>query len=294
MKNGKHRHVPGHAALIVGAKEPLSAILRRMFDRAGWRVECVLTNVSAIAAAEARPFDIVITSEETTGEEDIRLLRHLRQARPHLKMIILTSQATREEVLAAVREHAFFYFSEPFSIDELSEAVENAIRSPAWDDGIELVGANREWIRLFARCDIGTANRLVRFLSEVEEDLPEEERQAVAMAFRELLLNAMEHGGNFNPKEFVEISYLRSRRAVSCRLKDPGKGFSLRYVRHAAIANPPEDPLRHLAHRAAKNMRPGGYGVLLAHQLVDELIYSERGNEVVLIKYLDTKRPALT
>ena len=34
-------------------------------------------------------------------------------------------------------------------------------------------------------------------------------------------------------------------------------------------------------------MRPGGFGVLLAKQLVDELIYSEDGNEVLLIKYLD-------
>jgi DNA-binding response OmpR family regulator len=293
MKNGK-QHVSQHAALIVGAKEPLNGMLRRIFDRAEWSVEWVLTNLSATSAAEARPFDIVITSEETTGEEDIRLLRHLRQARPHLKMIILTGQATREEVLAAMREHAFSYFSEPFSIDALSEQVENAIHSPAWDDGIELVSANREWIRLFARCDHGTANRPVHFLFEVEDDIPEEERQAVAMAFRELLLNAMEHGGNFNPKEFVEISYLRSRRAVSCRLKDPGKGFSLRHVRHAAIANPPEDPLRHVAYREAKKMRPGGFGVLLARQLVDELIYSEHGNEVILIKYLDPKPLALT
>jgi anti-sigma regulatory factor (Ser/Thr protein kinase) len=32
-------------------------------------------------------------------------------------------------------------------------------------------------------------------------------------------------------------------------------------------------------------MRPGGYGLLLAKGTVDELIYSELGNEVLLIKY---------
>ena len=33
-------------------------------------------------------------------------------------------------------------------------------------------------------------------------------------------------------------------------------------------------------------MRAGGFGLLLAAGTVDELIYSEIGNEVILIKYL--------
>jgi hypothetical protein len=55
---------------------------------------------------------------------------------------------------------------------------------------------------------------------------------------------------------------------------------------HAAIANPDEDPLRHMEIREAKGMRAGGYGVLLTRKLVDELIYSEKGNDVLLVKYV--------
>jgi anti-sigma regulatory factor (Ser/Thr protein kinase) len=32
-------------------------------------------------------------------------------------------------------------------------------------------------------------------------------------------------------------------------------------------------------------MRPGGFGILLSKQLVDELIYNEAGNEVLLVKH---------
>ena len=64
---------------------------------------------------------------------------------------------------------------------------------------------------------------------------------------------------------------------VMCRVKDPGEGFSLDEIEHAAIANPDDDPLRHVTLRDAKGLRPGGYGVLLARKLVDELIYSEKG-----------------
>jgi anti-sigma regulatory factor (Ser/Thr protein kinase) len=38
-------------------------------------------------------------------------------------------------------------------------------------------------------------------------------------------------------------------------------------------------------------MRPGGFGILLAKKLVDELIYNEKGNEVVLVKYLHPANP---
>jgi len=76
-----------------------------------------------------------------------------------------------------------------------------------------------------------------------------------------------------------------------CRVKDPGEGFSLEEIQHAAIANPPDDPIRHQAYRDAQGLRPGGFGVLLARHLVDELLYTEKGNEVLLIKYLDSSWP---
>ena len=33
-------------------------------------------------------------------------------------------------------------------------------------------------------------------------------------------------------------------------------------------------------------LRPGGFGLLLARKIVDEMMYSERGNEVLLIKHI--------
>jgi len=45
--------------------------------------------------------------------------------------------------------------------------------------------------------------------------------------------------------------------------------------------------VRHMEYREAAGMRPGGFGVLLAQRLVDQLVYNEQGNEVMLIKYLD-------
>jgi anti-sigma regulatory factor (Ser/Thr protein kinase) len=39
--------------------------------------------------------------------------------------------------------------------------------------------------------------------------------------------------------------------------------------------------------REEKGLRPGGLGILMTQQLVDELIYNEKHNEVLFVKYLD-------
>ena len=77
-----------------------------------------------------------------------------------------------------------------------------------------------------------------------------------------------------------------------CKIKDPGAGFSLEELKHSALANPPDEPFHHMERREALGMRPGGFGILMSKKLVDELLYNDKGNEVLLIKYLD--KPAKT
>ena len=37
---------------------------------------------------------------------------------------------------------------------------------------------------------------------------------------------------------------------------------------------------------ARPGLRSGGFGMLIVRQIVDEMVYNERGNEVLLIKHL--------
>jgi hypothetical protein len=54
---------------------------------------------------------------------------------------------------------------------------------------------------------------------------------------------------------------------------------------HAAIASPPGDPLSHVARRAEAGLRPGGFGLLLARSIADEMLLSDKGNEILLVKH---------
>ena len=71
------------------------------------------------------------------------------------------------------------------------------------------------------------------------------------------------------------------------RIADPGKGFSFEGLTHSALSNPPDQPIEHALEREKKGLRPGGFGLMMTRQTVDELLYNEAHNEVVFVKYLD-------
>jgi len=273
-------------ALVVDADQDLKHLLAGILQPGMWAICYVATNKDALQAARGKAFELIITSEKTSSREDVELLRKIRLQRPHTRLIILANETTPSDVIAAMREHAFSLFSRPFSLEQLGNMIQLATEVPCWDDGIELRSATPEWIRLEVRCQVRTADRLLQFMKELAE-LPESEREEVGLAFREILLNAMEHGGGLDPDKYVEVEYVRARRMISCRIADPGAGFTLDEISHAAVANPPDDPIRHAKIRDELGLRPGGLGILLAQHLVDQVIYSQDGNEVLLIKYLN-------
>lgn len=283
--------IQNHRALIVESDTELNQLVASLFQKEQWEIRFAANNTEALEHAKAQAYDLIVTGVHTSGIEDVELLRRLRMVRPHTRLIILTDEFTPGDVLAAIRERAFSYFSRPFSVEKLAEMIRLAMHEPFWDDGIEVLSATPNWVRLCVRCDLPTANRLLQFYREASH-LPEAETEEVATAFREILINAMEHGAHFDPSQHVEVSYVRTRRMVMCRVKDPGQGFSLEELQHSAVGNPADDPFKHMETREAQGKRPGGFGILMAKRLVDELIYNDKGNEVLLVKYVGGPEPA--
>jgi hypothetical protein len=151
-------------------------------------------------------------------------------------MISVTDESTPGDVIDSMKEQSFSYFAKPFSMEHFEEIVGIAIEGPCWDDGIEVGSATPDWINLHVRCDARTADRLLQFLREVS-DLPEKEGHAAGTAFREILINALEHGGNVEPEEYVEISYVRTRKMYATGSRT-GAGIFAGGAKEPAIANP--------------------------------------------------------
>ena len=174
---------------------------------------------------------------------------------------------------------------ERFTTAELRAAVNEALAG-CLAAGIDVVSAVPEWVELRVPCVLGAILPLEKLLTQLDADLPQKIGEAISYACREMLSNAVEYGCRLNPAERVEIRFVRLKRALICRIKDPGNGFDPTRLGYAAINNPNDDPLHHVFVREEKGLRAGGFGILLTSQLVDELVYNERHNEVLFVKYL--------
>jgi anti-sigma regulatory factor (Ser/Thr protein kinase) len=153
--------------------------------------------------------------------------------------------------------------------------------------GVQVRSSSPGWICLHIVPSLALKDRVIAFLrAQMEADLAPELSDELATAMDELLSNAIEHGCKREPQCGVEVTYIKTARLVLFQTRDAGPGFSMKRVPHAAVNNPPEDPLRHTKFRLRKGLRPGGFGIMVVRQIADELIYNEHGNEVLLIKYL--------
>ena len=248
-------------------------------------LEAVEKGSEALSRLRLRSFDVVVTGPSSTVSHDLPLIQEFQRIRPGVKAILLAPDPTPEEVIASLRSHVFACCGAPHDWDEVAHLIQQALEARDWRDGIEVVSAQPDWLSVRVDCRLLSAERLILFLRELRPDVAVDVKEDVLAAFHEILLNAMEHGAQFDPDKVVEVSAVRTARAVVYYVRDPGPGFRLEGLTHAAISNPPDDPIAHHEGRAALGLRPGGFGILLAKNVVDELIYSERGNEVILVKH---------
>jgi anti-sigma regulatory factor (Ser/Thr protein kinase) len=216
----------------------------------------------------------------------LELMARLKEEPNDLRTIVMTSDDTSEVMLRAIREQAYHYFRKPFEPNAIVELVKDALSAKPSGAPIEVISAVPHWIELLVPCELEAVARITGFMSQIKSELSEEDREHVGFAFRELLTNAIEWGGKLDPNQKVRISYLKTKRMVQYRIADPGRGFRIEELDHAAISNPEDDPMQHSEVRKQKGLRPGGYGLFMVRDLVDELLYNEVHNEVVLVKYL--------
>ena len=170
------------------------------------------------------------------------------------------------------------------SVTRVMNIARQALADDNWQSGIEVTSAVPHWISLRVSCRRVNAERLSHFMNELAGGLSATERYQLITAFREVLLNAMEHGAGFDPDKVVEVHAVRTIRTLVYYFKDPGPGFDVHAPQMVASE---DDPVSHLDERAAQGKRAGGFGMLLTSKLVDEVHYNERGNEVILVKHLD-------
>jgi anti-sigma regulatory factor (Ser/Thr protein kinase) len=249
------------------------------FDRAAGSAD-------ALRQLRDTPYAVVITDPDTSIHEDLALVDEIWRLRPGVRVIVLAPGGTPEDLIAALRRRVFLCQCAPFNARDIARYAVSAIEADNSFLGIEVLSADRNWISVRMNCDIVSADRLTAFFRQFQMTLPERPPEEMMTAFEEILHNAIEHGAQNDPSQLLQVSAVRTARTFVFYISDPGKGFRPDAIPHAAISYSPDQMTRHIEIRKRAGMRPGGFGILVASGIVDELIYSEIGNEVLLIKYL--------
>ena len=271
--------------LVIGDHNHVSRAIGDALSAADLPIEYSSGNADALQRLRARSFGVVITHPDSAVDEDLAFLVEMRDIRPGVKCIVLAHKSTPDEVISALRARAFACLTPPFDADEIVHLAMGAASESQWRDDIQVLSARPGWVSVRVNCRLITAERLLTFAKELSIRLPEETRQEMMYALREILMNAMEHGAAFNPEQVVEVTAVRTKRTMVFYVRDPGAGFKRELLSYTVAE---DDPTAHIEKREEEGIRAGGYGLLLAGGTVDELIYSEIGNEVLLIKYVDS------
>jgi two-component system, OmpR family, response regulator len=261
-------------------------ILRRALENEGYHVVEAADGQNALDMLKSEQVDLLITDVIMPGMDGIELLERAREVQPDLRAIVMTGYKSSEAIIGAFRNRACDFLTKPVHLDELLETVSTALKQDSTCQ-IEVVSDKPDWIELRIPCDLNAVEPINKFLMELQGNLPQEMREAISHVFREMLNNAIEHGGKCDIDKRVEVKYIRLKRAILYSIKDPGEGFDISQVEHAAFANPEDNPFRHMQVRQEKGLRPGGFGIMLASQVMDELLYNKQHNELIFVKYIE-------
>src|SRR5262245_6097272 len=271
--------------LVVDDDPALHQVIESALAREGHSLLQTTDGKQGIELLAREKIDLAIIDYVTPGMDGLEFLEQARGDNPDLKAIVITASGTPEAVLGALRKKVCDFLVKPFGVADIRAAVSAALTENSAPE-IEVISAEPHWVQLRVPCDLAAVPILQKLLTQLKTDLPEDTREAIAYAFREMLNNAIEHGGKLDPTNYVEVLCVLLKRAIIYWIKDPGEGFDPSELEHAAVNNPAGDPFRHVSVRDEKGLRAGGFGILMADQLVDELVYNERRNEVMFIKYL--------
>jgi CheY-like chemotaxis protein len=256
-----------------------------MLKKAGYAVTAVKDGAEALRNIEKKNFDLAFLDIWMPKLTGLEVLARVRAGESHPKIIMMTSDATPETLLRAIREQAYEYMSKPFPPKEAVEVAKRVLKYNA-SPSIEVISAKPHWVELLIPCTREAAERIQSFLMKLETDLSNDLRDTIGLAFKELLLNAVEWGGKLDPNRKVRIAHVRSSRMLLYRVADPGPGFSFKGLKHAAVGQPADEPIAHVNVRDQLGIRPGGFGIAMIRATADELLYNEAQNEVIFIKYL--------
>ena len=200
--------------LMVAPDEALLKALRASPLLEAHAIEVAAGDAAAIRRLRQQAIDVLVTAPDSDLDEDTAILDEVRLVRPgRADRAPRAAHDPRARDRRAAASGSSRASAPPSTPPEIADMVARAAEADDWKDGIEVLSATPDWMHVRVNCRLLSAERLVNFLTELRSDVPEAPRDDFMFAFREVLMNAMEHGGGFDPDQVVEVTAVRTASA---------------------------------------------------------------------------------
>lgn len=258
----------------------------------------------ALEAVAAHHPDLIVTDLLMPHLDGLQLVEALRGESPAIPIILMTSQGSEDLAAEALRRGAASYVPKRSLVAHLPETIERLLAQSEQDlaHARLVAGMTRMEASFLLENDAALLPALVRYFHAAAARLALSEgvdRIQIGVALEEALCNALYHGNlelasELRDRDFEEYYRQAKHRAgeppyrdrridvevkvtpveIRFRVRDEGSGFD------PAQVPDPMDPDR--------LQRESGRGILLMRTFMDEVRFNPTGNEVVLVKRVNT------
>lgn len=113
--------------LVVDDDDILRSVLRAFLRAEGFQIFTAASGPEALEIVNKEPLDLMISDIRMRPMNGIELLRAVKQSHPQLPVIMLTAYSSRDTAREAEQLGAFAYLAKPFTNDEVTRIVKDAI-----------------------------------------------------------------------------------------------------------------------------------------------------------------------
>lgn len=252
--------------LIIDDHDDLATSLDEVFSHVGHNVVIVPDRPSALAIDRIEDFDLVITDLDITDRSEAD-----NSSGP--VCLPQLDENISFDHLKAFKICAANFRRDEFDEEELKNFVATVLDYKIrYVDTAEALQGLHEIIEFELPSAISLMHIVLDYLMKRVEKLGviKPEQSNLFVALDEAFVNAVKHGNKFDTAKLVRIIADVSAEEARFTIEDEGDGFDVKNI---------PDPLD------PENLfKTSGRGVLFIYNIMDEVIYNERGNRLTMVK----------
>ena len=120
--------MPKPRVLIVDDETNIVSSLHGILEDEGYQIDTADDGVEALEHVQSDPPDLVLLDIWLPGMDGIEVLKTIKTYHPEIEVLIMSGHGTIDTAVKATKLGAFDFIEKPFSLDQLVQSVDKALR----------------------------------------------------------------------------------------------------------------------------------------------------------------------